>query len=288
MKGRFEFSLVVLFFILAGLGLVLYKHLALGIPLVREEATTIWNIEARIEFDAKGGPAQVELSLPDNQSGVRILDQSFASPSYGINQFEDNGQPKAQWSIRDTQGRQNLFYKVKLHLQPDNIVSTPADQSPESTQHTLLPEPYLTAATGLLKQTHQRSADDRSFASTLINAFISPAPEQNIVMLLGMPEYAQNKIGLLTQLLAMENISARIVRGLYLEDKRRRRPIVEMLEVYTQQGWVLFNPETGEQGVPDNFFLWQRGGKSLLDVMGGQRSQISFSISLRKPFPAEI
>ena len=278
MKGRLEFRLVVFFFIAVGLGLALYKHFALGFPLLRGDASTVWNIEARVEFNATGGPAQATLSLPDKQSGVRILDQSFASPGYGITQLEEQGQPRAEWSIRDAKGSQDLFYKVKLHLQPDNIVAPSTEQPPTISRKTTLPEPYQTAANGLLERIHEHSADSRSFASALINEFLSPAPSQNTTMLLGMASNTDSKTRLLIRLLSLSDIPARIVRGLYLEDGRRRQPMIEMLEVYTNKGWVLFDPQTGKAGVPDNFFLWQRGGKSLLDVMGGKNSRISFSI----------
>ncbi|HEX7762366.1 MAG TPA: 7TM domain-containing protein, partial [Cellvibrio sp.] len=42
--------------------------------------------------------------------------------------------------------------------------------------------------------------------------------------------------------------------------------------------WVLFNPYTGEQGVPENLLLWHTGGESILDVAGGNRSRVSFSM----------
>ena len=43
MKGRFQFSLAVVFLIIAGLGLALYKHFALGFPLLR------WGRQYRLE-----------------------------------------------------------------------------------------------------------------------------------------------------------------------------------------------------------------------------------------------
>src|SRR5690606_15662701 len=32
------------------------------------------------------------------------------------------------------------------------------------------------------------------------------------------------------------------------------------------------------QGIPDNFFMWQRGGQSLLDIIGGYSSRVRFSV----------
>jgi hypothetical protein len=49
--------------------------------------------------------------------------------------------------------------------------------------------------------------------------------------------------------------------------------------------WVPMDPRTGVHGLPEDTLLWQRGGKSLLDVTGGEDSQISFSM-LRQTMPA--
>ncbi|ELU02301.1 hypothetical protein CAPTEDRAFT_216699 [Capitella teleta] len=112
----------------------------------------------------------------------------------------------------------------------------------------------------------------------MINQFNAKEPSQNTNMLLGMVEEGVKLPDLLVNLLHMGNIPARIVRGLHLEDGRRRQPIVDMIEVYDGTEWQLFDPKTGKAGNPDAFFLWQRGAKSLLDVMGGVNSDVKFSI----------
>lgn len=276
MKNRFNLSLVVVFLIIAGLGLTLYKHFVLGFPLLGKTTSTIWSIEARVDFRANGEAAKASLSLPDQQPGIRILDESFASPGYGINQLSESDNRRAEWSIREAKGNQTLFYKVQLHLE-DNASLKPVD-APEPMMATIYPEPYQTAAESLLKDVYARSADARSLAGTLLKEFNAEQPDQNTNMLLGMVRNGETKTSVLINLLTMAEVPARLVRGLNLEDGRRRQPIVDMLEVYDGSDWTLFNPRTGEAGTPPNFFMWQRGGKSLLDVIGGSHSDISFSI----------
>ncbi|PJE80199.1 hypothetical protein CI610_00812 [invertebrate metagenome] len=277
MKARLQLSLVVGFLILTGIGLTLYKHLALGFPLLRADNSLVWSVEGRVDFDATGKETQVSLSLPDQQSGVRILDESFASPGYGITQLKKNDQRRALWSIREASGPQELFYKVQLHLDP-SATSSPEDKPEIPTEKPTLTEPYQTAAKALIDQAHQQSSDEITFTSLLIRAIASPKANQNASMLLGGLNNHTKKVPLLIDLLHMADIPSRIVRGVNLEDGRRRQPVVDMLEVYTKKGWVLFNPTTGQPGTPDNFFLWQRGGKSLLDVVGGKNSRVSFSV----------
>ena len=276
MEGRFQLGLMIAILIIAGLGLTLYKHFALGFPLLGKDVSTVWSVEARVSFKAQGDTAQASLTLPDQQSDVWIMDESFASPGYGINQINDGGQRRAVWSIRKADGRQDLFYKVKLRL--ESGVSPSVNDQPETFIPPVLPEPYQTAAQSLLKQVTETSADATSFASTLLALFNASKPDQNVNMLLGMADEGVKAPELLVNLLRMGNIPARIVRGLHLEDGRRRQPIVDMIEVYDGDKWQLFDPRSGQNGNPTAFFLWQRGAKSLLDVMGGVDSDVKFSI----------
>ena len=275
MKGRFQLGMMITILIVAGLGLTLYKHFVLGFPLLGKDAATVWSVEAWVSFKAQGDAAQASLTLPDHQSDVWIMDESFASPGYGINQINDGGQRRAVWSIRKADGRQDLFYKVKLRLESGDFT---VNDQPESFITPVLPEPYQTAAQSLLNTVTASSADASSLAGTLLSHFNASQPDQNVNMLLGMLDEGVKAPELLVNLLHMANVPARIVRGLHLEDGRRRQPIVDMIEVYNGDQWQLFDPRTGQSGNPEAFFLWQRGAKSLLDVMGGSNSDVKFSI----------
>jgi hypothetical protein len=79
-------------------------------------------------------------------------------------------------------------------------------------------------------------------------------------------------------LINQAGIAARPALGLYLEDARRHQNLTRLVQVYDEDHWVLFNPYTGEQGVPENLLLWHTGGESILDVAGGNRSRVSFSM----------
>ena len=286
MNGRFQLSLMVVLLIIAGLGLTLYKHFALGFPLFSKDVSTVWSIEAWATFRAQDRSAQASLTLPDPQSGLRILDESFASPGYGINQVNEGGQRRVIWSIRKAEGRQDLFYKARLHLEPGNDRNG-QDRPPEVIAP-VLPEPYQTAALGLLKEVREHSADARSFTGTLLSHFVAKEPSQNTNMLLGMIDEDTPLTELLVDLLHISHIPARIVRGLQLESGRRRQPIINMIEIHDGDNWYLFNPRTAKQGNPDAFFLWQRGAKSLLDVMGGTHSEITFSMIAHRVATREL
>ncbi len=277
-SARTQLALVVILLITAGLGLTLYKHVSLGFPLLPGKHSPVWTVEAQINFNAENGPAQVSLTLPAAQDGVLVLDEFFASSGYGINVNQQDVQRRAEWSIRKAENRQTLFYRVQLRLNPDHQSIAFDDPTEEKITPPILTEPYNTAAVALLEAIRQKSADARSFTGSLLQELNSVVPDQNTNMLLGNLESRSDKVQLILDLLHIEGIHSRMVRGLQLQDGRRKQPIIDMVEVWNKDHWVLFNPDTAVAGTPENFFLWQRGGKSLLDVVGGTQSQVEFSM----------
>ena len=79
-------------------------------------------------------------------------------------------------------------------------------------------------------------------------------------------------------LFALAEVPSHIIRGIYLEDDRNRMNAEALIEIFNGEHWVVFNPETGERGLPENFLVWQRGDRSLLDVVGGSNSTVTFSV----------
>jgi hypothetical protein len=63
-----------------------------------------------------------------------------------------------------------------------------------------------------------------------------------------------------------------------LENRLYNQKPDELIEVYDGSQWVIFDPQNASQGVPENFFMWQRGGRSLLDLIGGHNSNVRFSV----------
>jgi hypothetical protein len=104
---------------------------------------------------------------------------------------------------------------------------------------------------------------------------------QNTTLLVSDDNYLQ----LLVKMLNHAGIAARTADALKLEDARRRQQLVPFLQIYNGKRWLTFDPRTAEQGVPENLLLWRQGADSLLDVVGGDDSQVSFSM-LRQTVPA--
>ena len=268
-RGPFLFLVVIL--IGAGLTSAIFRHDHFNIPFLPGEQETIWQIEAKLSFWGDGEPVQAILSLPSNQADYRIVNENTVSSGYGFVIEEKNGQRRARWSKRDVRGEQTLYYKVELVGDTDpSRVSEPMP----GVASIRLDEPYATAAQAIVDTVVPKSADALTLGQQLIREMTVVPHDQNVALLLdrfAMPV-------LFSDLLALANVPARRVEALILEEGRRRQSLVELVQVWQDGQWHLFNPMTGLITDTSNLLLWQTDTPSVLDVIGAKRSRITFAI----------
>lgn len=275
-----------------GLGLAVHKHRSFGFPLSPRSAETVWTIEAEISFTADCRPVRASFALPSGSPEFQRIDENFSSPGYGFFRTSGAGaNERAEWTRREADGAQRLYYRTQIVRRPSAEAATLRERD-----RTLLPvsepAPFWDSADRLaveevLNRVRQISADSETFAMQLVRKLRNGEGDQSVSLLLSRHGGDDRRTGLIRDLLRTEGIPVRIVRGVYLADGRRFQPIVEGIEVFHDERWVFIDPMTGNPGVPDQFFRWQRGGQSLLDLEGGRGSQVRFSI-LRDTRPAEI
>ncbi len=80
-------------------------------------------------------------------------------------------------------------------------------------------------------------------------------------------------------ILPHKGLPARVLRGIDLDEKRARQQPVTLLDVYCHGEWHVFSPVSGQVGLPEDFLVLQRGGKSLYEVSGGRDSRIYFAVT---------
>ncbi len=280
MKSTFGFYCIVLILICTGISLSWLRHIKLDVPFQTQQERAVWLIEARIDFRAQGEPVRVSLSLPENPLGYRLVSEQAASTGYGFSTVEGSDGRRAEWTRRTAQGRQTLYYKAQFVKRSE---ATPASQNkkPPQPKEVFWDSLQSTAAHQLVEQAYAKSSTPISFARELSKLLTASEPDQNTALLL-----SQYKLPtLMMRLLNYADIPARVSMGLELQDARRYQSLKPILEVFDSKSWVPMDPMTGVCGLPEDMLLWQRAGKSLLDVIGGKDSQISFSM-LRQTIPA--
>lgn len=268
------FISIIIGLIVLGLGTAWLRHVNMEIPFLSGEQRPIWMIEARVDFIADGDSVVVNLALPDHPPGFRMFTEQAASPGYGWSIIDASDGRRGEWTKRNVTGFQTLYYKAQFVGGIDTDAYRPVVDIPKS-RSVVWDGPQATAATQLLSVAWSTSSTPQSLTRELIKLLKDPSPDQNASLMLAAEP---NTATLLEKLLNQAEIPARNAMGLYLEDARRHQSLTQMVEVFTGEEWVLFNPETGQEGVPENLLIWHHGDQSILDVVGGSRSRIGFSM----------
>ncbi|MCB9480779.1 MAG: inactive transglutaminase family protein [Desulfobacteraceae bacterium] len=280
MNSKITFYLLIAGLIISGLCLAWHRHAYLKVPFIPGTEKSVWLVEARIDFTASANPVRVSLDLPDHPPGFRQVSEQAASTGYGFSILENAEGRRAEWTKRNTKGRQTIYYKIQMIEDPDEKSSKIINKNPKA-QKVYWDLLQTVAAHQIIDQAYEKSSTPASFARELSRILTSPEPDQNASLLLS--EY--NIVHLLMRLINHAGIPARISMGLELEDARRYQPLKPVIEIFQENQWTAIDPKTGILGLPDNILLWHREGRSILDVTGGKDSEIRFSM-LKQTLPA--
>lgn len=281
MNSRVQVGIIAALFIVLGLALTIYKHLELGFPLTPGQYKTVWTIEAKTSFYAEGGPVKASLALPSDHSKLVTLDESFGSSGYGFDSSKVDGIRYANWSKRDANGPQALYYRVRGYLSDKKRDQLRIAQPTGPVEPPLWSEADNTAAQTLLDNAKSKSADGESYFRQLILELDDPN-NQNSTLL----KSENSRTQIIINLLKLYGVHAQLVRGVPLEDQRRNIDSTPFLAVYYDNKWTAFDLQTGRLGIPKGYFIWQDSSPSMLDLSGGKNSSVKFSV-ISNPIPAK-
>lgn len=271
--SRTQIALVSGVLIVLGLGLTLYKWFSLGFPLLPGEYREVWTIETKVNFKPSEGPVDVALELPDGMAGWVILEEHFASSGFGFSIVEEDFSSKARWTRQQLERPTTLYYKLQAYqAKKSQLPPLPVG----AIERPLLEEDQHAAMERLLAVLQNKSSSTDRFTRLLLQEFNRESLDQDVEFLLGT--YQNDKLSMIMDTLAYAGISAHKLRGIVLEDGRRRQTLSSLLEVHTGKRWSVFDPATASSGIPENFFIWQRGDEAVLNVVGGRNSSLEFAL----------
>jgi len=271
MTSRVPLFLSIIALIALGMYLAIFRHITYGTPWTPGETKKVWEVEARVEFDAIGHPVKVSLAAPETQEGFTLLNESASSPGYGISYIETNNSRRAEWSIRKATGPQIIYYKAQFLVDPQAQSKKIGPSKPISAPS--FDGPDAVAAQSLIRQAEKLSSDDITFTRELIKA-LNDDESQSAQLLLDK----QQKFQVIEKMLSYAGIPNKIIGVLQLKDGRRRQSIEPMNQVWNGKKWVLFDPRNGSQDHHSNLLTWDESNISLLDVVGGRHSRVLFSM----------
>lgn len=270
MVSRGVFYVVTAILFITGILLMAYQHVTFEIPFLPGDQRTVWQVEAKVEFEPLGNtPATVDLVIPDEQPGFFQLSQTTASIGYGSTYIKKDNGSYIEWTKRNPVGLQTLYYRGEF-LEDTN--ASASSMIVPTIPEVVIPEPYATAVGAIASTARERSSNPFSFTVQVI----SELERQNEMRTLLLQQFTRAE--LIINILHYAQIPARIVHVLDLEDGRRNRSLVQRIAVFEGTHYEIFDPRTGVSGIRQNQLIWNSNGGSLLDVQGGQNAHLSFSI----------
>lgn len=274
MTKRYIYALVAVLVIIST-SVFIYKWQVLGFPIVENQETPVWTIESSIRFDSGPGSIKVNFLIPTLTPGFRMLNENSVSRGYGFSLNYGSGGREAQWAIRRAEGPQTIYYRISVYEDAD---SNQSDTTPPFPPPPVIIEPFKTAIDVIVAEVKEHSADTGSFTSELLRRMNDPSPGPNYELLLADSNSNAEFINNVTTILAAARIPARIVRGFELQQRQRSAEMLAWLEIHDGDRWRYFNPLTGEESLPDRYFVWWRGNEPLINVQGGSNVQVRFAV----------
>jgi uncharacterized protein with transglutaminase domain len=264
------------------------KIKTLGLPLVPDQVSSIWSIEARIEFDGTGRSSLVNFDIPDKLGTYLKLDEFFVSRNYGLNVTSNKKDRRAEWSIRNAKGKQRLYYRIEVVPEEVSEETTSKKQKaplpPEKPEYE---EPLASAIEDTLGKVRSESADSFTFVGQLLVHLNNPSPNKNVLLIQeGITPGTDQWVKRIIYVLHGARITARMVKGLSLEEGTTDTDLIPWLEIHNGERWEGFDPLSGNKGYPPNFLRWSVGNNPILNIEGGGNEHIRFSMSER-PYSME-
>lgn len=282
-QGRSTLLWTALILIMLGSLHTAWRHFVHQVPLLPGSQQTYWDLEARVEMEAKGKPIKVRLAIPQSQPSFLMRSEHTASPGFGV-ALTEGDQRYAEWTIRTATGTQWLYYRTQFQFDPQMHLPS-VDKAPEL-MTSVWSLPLQAAAAQILKRAWQESADAFSLAKALAEQ-LTNENNQNGRLLLSEMTAAEAMVKLLND----AKTPAQILYGIKLEDGRRRQDLQQLVQVFDGQNWQLFavNSALNINRTGKNYLLWQQQAGPILEVEGAHESKVTFSmLSTHEPASSSV
>ena len=278
--NRHHLYLLAAVLTLVASGIVVYKAIVLQFPLHPVTEADAWDVEIRVSFQAMHAPAKVSLYLPREDGPFAAADEQFISRGYGVNTRHEEGNRRVVWSIRRARGEQFLFYRATIR--PVASLRETREKWPQIKTPEIVDDARKLAIDAVLADVRAHSADSETFVSEVIKRVSSVSPDGNVKSLLGRNTAMEDRIEVMSQVLAGANIPVRAVHGLRLQTYERDAQFIVWMEAWYENSWHSFDPLTGEPRLDPDLVTWWHGPSGLVEVTGGRNSEANVTVRLNR------
>lgn len=250
-----------------------YKISVWGFSVIPTEKSEVWTVDANISFKPTGAPIEISLATPRTDGSYKILSEDVIASGYDAQKDVEHNRMLIK--SRPHKSKQNVYYRIMLYDNKASAGEVSDAQAPKINK----PQFDDEQQEGLVEEIWTLAdRQEGTPAARIIKTLNAEVLASEVDAFLPIKTTRQVLAEKVIYLLSYKDIAARIIRGVRLDEKKNSSPADLMLEVYENGNWVVYNVKTGEAGIPEDFVPFQRGGASLLDVSGGENSQVKFSV----------
>jgi hypothetical protein len=265
--------------------IIAYKVVRLGFPAKPDQTSEQWLVQARLEIQAVEGPVRASLLLPVRSTGFTVSNEDFISRGFGLNIEEELFRRQADWAIRSLPDTKTLYYRATV------ITDTRSPRfahKPDIPPVPQLDQPWASALEDIVAEVNAESADVESFAAEVLDRLGAGSDDANIELFRTGADSSLAQARLAQTLLAGAQIPSLLVHGIMLQNDVQRAPVRTMLGVWDGVHWLLFDPQTGQQGRPEQFMIWWRGEEELSSISGTKLLDLQISVKRRLASSLEL
>ncbi len=250
-----------------------YKIEYWGFSFRPQDKTNVWTVDAHVSFKPTGDPIEISLSTPRISKEYKILSADVVAPGYEISTDEKNHRVLMKSAARMV--KQSVYYRIMIYDNEDTNGKEVADRpAAVSVRYDDAQQEEMVKAIWNLAE----NREGETLAQRLISVINEQPLATEVDSFLPVQKSPQIMAEKIIFLLNAKGIPARVVRGVKLSEKKKSTVADLMVEAYEGSKWKIYDINTGKSGLPKSFVIFQRGGNSLLDVSGGEDSQVKFSV----------
>lgn len=269
-------KILIVLCVTLGVAITAYQILVLGIPVSADETDNLWNIDAKVEFQASPRESvKLQMFVPPLNQDYVSLNESFISNNYGVSVNQQDENRRVTWSARRASGKQTLYYRMVMtkRYSGEQVKS----EGPIYRESLPISGPEKVAAEALLAPIRQHSADVETFISEAIKR-VNDSSDDNVRLLLGGDTSSQRKADVIDLLLSIAHVPMQRLHTIRLQADIVQEPEL-WLRSYNGRKWLYFNPQSGAQGLPKDRIIWWFGDEPLLALEGGSRTSVTYTIN---------
>ena len=279
MKTRYQLYILVALLLILGLSAALYKHFSLGFTFTPGGQKTVWQVQAKIQFEADGGPVKISMTLPSPDDSRRGVFSENLAEDYKYQLIEKDGIKKAVWSKQSAKGLQTLYLRGDAYFLGESTLMPPAEPLEV---FTFTDETREAAAKAIMQKARASADTDHQLVQNILQIMDPESKDGNVKLLFEDLQFRSEQMQQAAKVIGLANIKSFVIRGLRLQEDYTQRSISTFIQIYLDEKWVLMDPKSLTEIPAQEVVLWPVNTRGLLDVFGGINSSIYLSVSSSK------